>query len=190
LEKERLEKARLEKERLENKRLEKERREQARLEKIEKAKLEKERLDKERLEKEKKEKERSEKIKRANLEKGRIKKATTLALGVGGWYPSSDSSSLMIYEAQVRLKENLRLFGAGCKSSGKSSYVSYFGVRIGDRRNFGVGGMNSSALEKTKLMFTGGFSLGTERVRLEGNYFYVPENDDANGIRAMLGMRF
>jgi len=168
----RLEKARLEEETLENKRLEKERREQARLEKIEKAKLEKERTRKERLEKKKTE------------------KKPVLALGVGGWYPSSDSSSLMIYEAQVRLKENLRLFAAGCKSSGKSSYVSYFGVRIGDRMNVGVGGMNSSAFEKTKLMFTGGFSLGKDRVRLEGNYFYVPEDDDANGIRAMLGIRF
>jgi len=40
------------------------------------------------------------------------------------------------------------------------------------------------------LMFTGGFSLGADWIRLEGNYLYVPENEDANGVRAILGIRF
>jgi len=53
-----------------------------------------------------------------------------------------------------------------------------------------VGGINSSALEKTELMLSTGFSLGTDRVRLEGNYFYIAENEDASGIKAILGIRF
>jgi len=159
---------------LEEERLEKERREKKRLEedKIEKAKLEKERVEK------------------AELRKKRIERKTILAVGLGGWSPSEDNDSLMIYEGQIRLKKDLRLFGAGCKSSGKSSYIGYFGVRIGDRLNLGVGGMDSSALEKTRLMFIGGFSLGTDRLRLEASYLYVPENQDAKGIRTILGIRF
>jgi len=96
----------------------------------------------------------------------------------------------MIYEAQLRLKGNLRFFAGGGESSDEPSYIGYFGVRIGDKLNVGVGGMNSSALEKTELMFTGGFSLGGNRVRLEGNYLWVPENENANGIKAILGIRF
>jgi len=96
----------------------------------------------------------------------------------------------MIYEAQLRIFGSIRLFGGGGESPDKSSYIGYFGVRIGDKLNVGVGRMNSSALAESKLMLTGGFSLGTDRVRLEGNYFYIPENQDANGIRAILGIRF
>jgi len=171
-EKARLEKERLEKEKLEKKRLEKEKREQARLEKIKKAKLEKERIREERLEKKKTE------------------KKPILTLGLGEWFPSEDDNSFMIYEAQLRLKGSLRVFGGGGESSDQSSHISYFGARMGDKLNFGVGGMSSTSLEKTELMFTGGFSLGADWIRLEGNYFYVPENEDLNGIRAILGIRF
>jgi len=196
-EKARLEKERLEKEKLEKKRLEKEKREQARLEKIKEAKLEKERireerLEKKRLEEEKREKARLEKerIRKERLDKKKTEKKPILALGLGAWSPSEETNSSMIYEAQLRLKGSLRVFGGGGESSDQSSYISYFGVRMGDKLNFGVGGMSSTSLEKTELMFTGGFSLGADWVRLEGNYFYVPENEDLNGIRAILGIRF
>ncbi|GAH89844.1 unnamed protein product, partial [marine sediment metagenome] len=157
---------------LEEERLENEKKEKARLEKIKKAKLDKER------------------IKKARLEKKETEKETIAAFGLGAWFPSKDNNSFMIYEAQLRLKDNFRLFVGGGKSPAEPSSVSYFGVRIGDRLNLGIGGMNSSALGKTELMLTGGFSLGTDRVRLEGNYFYVPENQDANGTRVILEIKF
>ena len=173
-----------EKELLELERLEKEKVEE---EEREKAKLEEERIRKEKIEKAKQEKER---IKKAGLEKKETEKEPVLALALGKWFPSKDNSSFMIYEAQLRLKGSLRLFGGGGKSSEESSYIGYFGLRIGDKLNIGVGGINSSALEKTELMLSAGFSLGTEAVRLEGNYFYIAENEDVSGIRAALGIRF
>ncbi|MEA3485436.1 MAG: hypothetical protein U9R03_01870, partial [Candidatus Aerophobetes bacterium] len=159
------------------------------LKELEEKRIEKEKLERERLEKERLEKERTE---RERLEKERLEKEPIVApaLGLGEWFPSRGNNSFMIYEAQLRLLGSLRLFGGGGESSDKSSYIGYFGVRIGDKLNIGVGRMNSSALEEAKLMLTGGFSLGTDRVRLEGSYFYVPENEDANGIRAILGIRF
>jgi len=170
----------IEKELLELERLKKEKVEEE--EKKEKAKLEKEKREKAKLE--------EERIKKAGLEKKETEKGPVLALALGQWFPSKDNNSFMIYEAQFRLKGSLRLFGGGGKSSEESSYIGYFGVRIGDRLNIGVGGINSSALEKTELMLSAGFSLGTERVRLEGNYFYITENEDVSGIRAALGIRF
>lgn len=177
-----------EKELLELERLKKEK---AGEEKREKAKLE-EKREKEKLEEEKREKAKleEERIKKAGLEKKETEKEPVLALALGQWFPSKDNSSFMIYEAQLRLKGSLRLFGGGGKSSEGSSYIGYFGLRIGDKLNIGVGGINSSALEKTELMLTAGFSLGTETVRLEGNYFYIAENEDVSGIRAILGIRF
>ena len=172
-----------EKELLELDRLKKERVEEER----KKAKLEEERIRKEKIEKAKQEKER---IKKAGLEKKETEKKPVFALAPGQWFASKDNSSFMIYEAQLRLKGSLRLFGGGGKSSEESSYIGYFGLRIGDKLNIGVGGINSSALEKTELMLSAGFSLGTDRVRLEGNYFYVAENEDVSGIRAALGIRF
>ncbi len=147
------------------------------LESIEKELLELERLKKEKVEEEER-------------EKAKLEEEPVLALALGQWFPSKDNSSFMIYEAQLRLKGSLRLFGGGGKSSEESSYIGYFGLRIGDKLNIGVGGINSSALEKTELMLTAGFSLGTEAVRLEGNYFYLAENEDVSGIRAALGIRF
>jgi len=173
-----------EKELLELERLKKEKGEE---EQREKAKLEEERIRKEKIEKAKQEKER---IKKAGLEKKETEKEPVFALAPGQWFASKDNSSFMIYEAQLRLKGSLRLFGGGGKSSEESSYIGYFGLRIGDRLNIGVGGINSSALEKTELMLSAGFSLGTEAVRLEGNYFYIAENEDVSGIRAALGIRF
>ncbi len=173
-----------EKELLELEGIEKERVEE---EEREKAKLEEERIRKEKIEKAKQEKER---IKKAGLEKKETEKEPVLALTLGQWFPSKDNSSFMIYEAQLRLKGSLRLFGGGGKSSEESSYIGYFGLRIGDKLNIGVGGINSSALEKTELMLSAGFSLGTDRVRLEGNYFYIAENEDVSGIKAALVIRF
>jgi tetratricopeptide (TPR) repeat protein len=146
-----------------------------------------ERLEKQRLKKEEREK---AKLGKERLEKEKPEKETILTVGPGGWFPSRDNDSFMIYEAQLRLKGNLRFFAGGGESSDEPSYIGYFGVRTGDKLNVGVGGMNSSALEKTELMFIGGFSLGGDRVRLEGNYLWVPENEDANGIKAILGIRF
>ena len=174
----------VEKELLELERLKKERVQE---EKKEKARLKEERISKEKIEKAKQEKER---IKKAGLEKKETEKQPVLALALGQWFPSKENNSFMVYEAQLRLKGGLRLFGAGGKSSEGSSYIGYFGVRIGDKVNIGVGGINSNALEKTELMLTAGFSIGTDRVRLEGNYFYVDENEDVSGISAMLGIRF
>ena len=161
-------------------------------------KLEKERLEKKKLEEE--QKERLDKITRAKLEKDRIKKARLekkgtgnkpfLALGLGQWFPSEGDNSFMVYEAQLGLKGSLRVFGGGGKSSDESSSISYFGVRIGDKLNLGVGAMNSTSLKKTKPMLTAGFSLGLDDLRLEANYLYVPENQDLNGIRAILGIKF
>ena len=192
-----LEKERIREERLEKERLVKEKREKA---KLEEERLEKERLEKKRLEEEKREQARQEKIKKAKLEKEgtrkeRLEKKKTekkpiLGVGLGLWSPSENDNSFMIYEAQLRLKGNLRVFGGGGESSDESSYITYFGARMGDKLNVGVGGMNSSALEKTELMFIGGFSLGTDRVRLEANYLYVSGNEDLNGIRTILGIRF
>jgi len=178
----------IEKELLELERLKKERVEE---EKREKAKLEEER-EKEKLEEEKREKAKQEKerIKKAGLEKKKTEKKPVLALALGQWFPSRDNNSFIIYEAQLRLKGSLRLLGGGGKSSEGPSYIGYFGVRIGDKLNIGVGGINSTALEKTELMLSAGFSLGTDRVRLEGNYFYIAENEDASGIKAILGIRF
>ena len=176
------EKELLELERLKKEKVEEEERERAKLEeKREKEKLEEEKREKAKLE--------EERIKKAGLEKKETEKEPVLALALGKWFPSRDNSSFMIYEAQLRLKGSLRLFGGGGKFSEGSSYIGYFGLRIGDKLNIGVGGVNSSALEKTELMLTAGFSLGTEIVRLEGNYFYVAENEDASGIRAILGIR-
>jgi tetratricopeptide (TPR) repeat protein len=174
-----IEKELLELEGIEKKRAQKENRE--------KAKLEEERIRKEKIEKAKQEKER---IKKAGLEKKETEKKPVFALAPGQWFASKDNNSFMIYEAQLRLKGSLRLFGGGGKSSEESSYIGYFGLRIGDKLNIGVGGINSSALEKTELMLSAGFSLGTDRVRLEGNYFYIAENEDVSGIRAALGIRF
>lgn len=154
---------------------------------LEKKRAEKEKLERKRLEEEKKEKER---IKKAKLEKKKTEEKTFFALGLGTWFPSKDNNSFMIYEAQLRLKENLMLFSGGGQSSNRFSYIRYLGIRIGDKLNVGVGGINSSALQKTELMLTAGFSLGTDRVRLEGNYFYVPESQDANGIKALLAIEF
>jgi len=112
-----------------------------------------------------------------------------LALGLGNWFLSGNNNSFTIYEAQLRLRGSLRLFGGGGETPDESSHIGYFGARIGDKLNVGIGGMNSNVLEKSELMYIGGLSLGTDKVRLEGSYFYVPENDDANGIRALLQLR-
>jgi len=56
--------------------------------------------------------------------------------------------------------------------------------------NIGVGGIDSSALQKIKKMLTAGFSMGTDRERLEGKYCYVTENEDASGTKAVLVIRF
>ena len=127
-------------------------------------------------------------VKLERLEEERRDKETFFALALGEWLPSRDANSFMIYEAQLRLKKNLRLFGGGGQSSGGSSHIIYLGVRIGDKLNIGVGGINSSTLEKTEWMLTGGVSLRRDKVILEGNYLYVPENQDVNGIRVMLGI--
>lgn len=149
--------------------------------------LEKKRAEEEKREKVNLEKERIEKAKRG---KKKTEKETFFVLGLGAWFPSKDNNSFMIYEAQFRLKENLRLFSGGGQSSGDSLPIGYFGIRMGDKFNVGVGGMSSNVGERIELMLTAGFSLGTDRVRLEGNYFYVPESQDANGIKALLAIRF
>ncbi|MFQ6066199.1 MAG: secretin N-terminal domain-containing protein [bacterium] len=160
-------------------------------------KLEEERLEKEKRGGEKK-KESLEEIKNAKQEetqKARVEnknsqKKTICVVGLGEWFPSRDNNSFMVFEAQLRFKGNLRLFGGGGKSSDGSSYLSYLGARIGNELHVGIGGMNSTSLDKTESMLTLGFSLGTDRVKLEGNYFYIPQDQDFNGITAILGIRF
>ena len=124
------------------------------------------------------------------LEKKKLEKEVFLAIGLGEWFSCSGTNSFMIYEAQLRLKDSLRLFSGGGGSSDQTSYVSYLGIRTGDKLNFGAGIIKSDSFEGATSFFTAGFSLETDRVRLESNYFYMPENQDVNGIRVMLGIEF
>ena len=160
------------------------------VERLEKKKLEKEKREKERLEQKKLKEEKREAEEKAKLEKGSLGKETFLAIALGEWFPCSGTNSFMIYEAQIRLKENLMLFGGSGQSSDNSLRIGYFGIRTGDKFNVGVGGMGSNVGQRIELLLTAGFSLGTGRVRLAGNYFYVPESQDANGIKALLAIRF
>jgi len=124
------------------------------------------------------------------LEKKKLEKEKREAIGLGEWFSCSGTNSFMIYEAQLRLKDSLRLFSGGGGSSDQTSYVSYLGIRTGDKLNFGAGIIKSDSFEGATSFFTAGFSLETDRVRLESNYFYMPENQDVNGIRVMLGIEF
>jgi len=158
-------------------------------------------LEKSRLELEKKkEAEKLEKVRELELKEKRIDKVKTevkkvrkekiFGIGLGQWFSSMNSDSFMTYEAQLLLKRNVRLFSGGGRTSDQSSSVTYFGVQIGDKLNIGIGGIQSGTSEKVNLMLTTGFSLGTEKLRLEGSYLYVPEEEGSSGTKVMLAIAF
>ena len=117
-----------------------------------------------------------------------VERAKRLAVGVGAWFLSEDEDSLLVYEAQISLTPSLRLFGGGGQK--EERYVGYAGLKYGDLLNIGIGGLNSDKLGKTEFMITGGLSIGTDNVRLEGDYFYLPNAQDESGVRAVLQIRF
>jgi len=117
-----------------------------------------------------------------------IEKAKRLAVGIGAWFLPEDEDSLLVYEAQIFLTESLKLFGGGGKK--EERYVAYGGLRYGDLLNIGIGGLNSDKLRKAEFMITGGLSIGTDNVKLEGDYFYLPNAQNESGVRAALEIRF
>ena len=158
-------------------------------------------LEKNRLELEKKkEAEKLEKVRELELKEKRIDKVKTevkkvrkesiFGIGLGQWFSSMNGDSFMTYEAQLLLKGNVRLFSGGGRTSDQSSSVTYFGAQIGDKLNIGIGGIQSGTSEKVNLMLTTGFSLGTERLRLEGSYLYVPGEEGSSGTKVMLAIAF
>lgn len=116
-------------------------------------------------------------------------KKDILAVGLGEWYPSTGIDPFMIYEAQLRLGENLRLFGGGGRSFNNSSYISYLGVKTEGKLNIGVGGIQSSAFERAEFLFCTGIFLEIDKTRIQIDYFYVPKKEEVNGIRAFIGVR-
>jgi len=157
-------------------------------------------LEKDRLELEKKkEAEKLEKVRALELKEKKIdkveaevkkvRKESIFGIGLGQWFSSMNGDSFMTYEAQLLLKHNVRLFSGGGRASDQSSGVLYFGAQIGDKLNIGIGGIQSGTGEKVNLMLTTGFSLGTEKLRLEGSYLYVPE-EGSSGTKVMLVIAF
>ena len=110
-------------------------------------------------------------------------------LGAGVWFSQSIQDLIVIYEGQFSISPEIKLFGGGGTDD---SWISYYGVKysFGDILNFGVGGINSNVLDKTELMFTGGFSFGTDRFRLSTDYFYIPMEEKASGTRVCIEVRF
>ncbi len=110
-------------------------------------------------------------------------KEKKLALAAGYWFPEN-GDSVTVYEGQLALNESLKLFGGGGEG------IGYGGLKYGDMLNLGVGGIKLDSLEDTEFMVTAGLSFGTDRVRLEGDYFYLPNRKDESGIKAALQIRF
>jgi len=119
----------------------------------------------------------------------RPEKIKRLALGVGSWF-SSDGDSLLVYDGQLILSKDtkLKLFGGGGQK--EERYVGYAGLKYGDMLNIGVGGINANNLPETELFLSFGLSFGTDTVRLESDYFYIPDNVDESGARVLLKIRF
>lgn len=125
------------------------------------------------------------------FERPEKKKERKIWLGVysGVWSSDSIKEGLVVYDGELKLWD-VKLFGGG--GSNQNSWVNYGGVKysIGDILNLGAGGFDSYQLDKMRLMYTAGISLGTERFRLSADYFYVPENKEVSGVKASIGLRF
>lgn len=106
-------------------------------------------------------------------------KEKKLALAVGYWFPET----VTVYEGQLVLGESLRLFVGGGEG------IGYGGLKYGDILNLGVGGIKFADSDNVEFMITGGLSFGSDRIRLEGDYFYLPNAKDS-GVKATLAIRF
>ncbi len=120
-----------------------------------------------------------------------IAQPTTFGVLVGGWFQSTDiAHAPFIIEGQLKLVENLRLFVGGGQQ-GSTDYLFYGGLRLGDLINVSVGGLNNSTNASQFNPFIGaGLSLGTDKLRLNVNYFYCLNAIENNGLRAGLEIRF
>jgi predicted RNA-binding protein with RPS1 domain len=129
---------------------------------------------------------RAEKFFKKIKEKKLVKKPKNLGVGVGCWF-GSDDDSILVGEVQLFLSKDKkwRLFGGGGKK--ERGYISYYGLKYGDLLNIGIGGMNSDALAET--MVIGGLTIGTEKVKLESDYLFLP-NTQKGRIRVSLVIRF
>lgn len=128
-------------------------------------------------------------LERLIVEKKKPKRKIRFALAGGVWFSESIKDSIIVYEGELFLGAKVRLFGGG---GSNDSWISYYGLKysFGDILSLGVGGLSSSILGKTELMLDGGISVGTDRVRLNIDYFYVPEEEKAGGTRVGIGVRF
>jgi len=109
----------------------------------------------------------------------------------GGWFPKSIDSSFVVYDARIQVVAGLRIFGGG-SSTIQSPWIGYYGLGYNfyDFLNIGVGGVNSHNLSRTELMYSAGISLGPDRMKLNLDYFYLPEQEANSGVRAGIGIRF
>ena len=110
-------------------------------------------------------------------------------VGAGGYFSESADNTVMVYEGEFTAG-SLGLFG-GAGDSG-IFWIRYLGLRwrLTDLVSLGIGGVDSSDLEQAEIMYDVGISLGSDRLRLNVDYFYVPEAENAGGTRAGLQIRF
>ncbi|MCW3986709.1 MAG: hypothetical protein NWE87_00170 [Candidatus Bathyarchaeota archaeon] len=120
-----------------------------------------------------------------NLERRRIE----FGLAVGAWFPKSNKKAIAACEGQLLIGSDVTLFAGG---GWDDSWITYYGVKytFADILSLGVGGLNSTILEKTELMYLGGLSHDIGKVRLSVDYLYLPEEEDASGTRACIAVRF
>lgn len=112
-------------------------------------------------------------------------KEKKFALAAGFWFPSeSEGDSFLVYEGQFMLKENWRLFAGGGEG------IGYGGLKYGDVLSLGVGGIKLDSLENMEFMVIAGLSFGSDKVGLEGDYFYIPNAKDKSGVKVGLQIRF
>ncbi len=130
---------------------------------------------------------------------GRIQDSKTMVRKVprrfeivaGGWFPKSMESPIIIYEAQIRIVAGLRIFGGGGGNALQPPWMGYYGLGYNffDFINIGVGGVNSPDSSRTELMYRAGISLGGDRMRLNLDYFYLPEQEANSGVRVGIAIR-
>ncbi|MCD6500639.1 hypothetical protein J7K42_01310 [bacterium] len=117
-----------------------------------------------------------------------VEKQKQLSFGVGSWI----SASLFIFEGDLFLNKNNtgKLFVGGGKNDDRYLYYGGLEGTLWDLFDLGVGVINSDTLANTEFMLTAGLSIGTDDVRLEGNYFYLPNAQDESGVRVAIEFRF
>ncbi len=121
-------------------------------------------------------------LKENKIEK-EVKDMKTLKVGFGAWIPKEGDVSSLI-EGEVRLSRNLELFGFFSKDD-----LHGLGLKYG-QGIASVGIANVSSKDFSSFGLTAGLELGTDRFRVQGDYIYLPNQDEKNGVKVGVGVQF